>query len=403
MASIKSLLTATEVKRLSKAGRYSVGHGVYLQIKPTGARTWLFRYQLAGRRREIGIGSCRYVSLKEARAKGKQYRLLLGEGLDPKVQRDKSVQSNKLKQSWTFDMCADAYIKHNSAAWKNKKHIQQWTNTLNTYASPVFGALPVEEIENKHVLRVLEPIWYSKTETATRVRARIEKILSWAIVQGFRDEPNPARWRGNISEILPKAKKIAEQKHHAALPYKELPLFMSELSKFDTITAQALRFTIATACRTNEVVGASWDEIDIKRKVWTIPKERMKSKRALRVPLNATAISVINSLPKLDGWLFPSVQAGKHISNMAMLKMLKGKLNRRDLTVHGFRSSFRDWCAETTSHPREIAEAALAHVVKDKTEAAYQRGDLLEKRRLLMSDWSEYLRSTNNSVRALHG
>ena len=404
MVGLKPLPTAMEVKRLSKAGRHSVGHGVYLQIKPSGAKTWIFRYQLAGRRREIGIGSCSQVSLADARAKGKEYRLLLSDGLDPKVQRDKVVQSNMLKQSWTFDMCAEEYIKHNSVAWKNKKHGQQWTNTLNTYASPVFGSLPVEEICNKQVLRVLEPIWYSKTETATRVRARIEKVLSWAIVQGFRDEPNPARWQGNLSEILPQARKISKQKHHAALSYKEAPIFMKELSGLETVTAQALKFTIATACRTNEVIEASWDEIDTKERVWTIPKGRMKSNRALRVPLNDLAMEVIGSLPKLDGWLFPSVQAGKHISNLAMLKLLQGGLNRPDLTVHGFRSTFRDWCAETTNHPREIAEAALAHVVKDKTEAAYQRGDLLVKRRSMMKDWSDYLsEAAENVVGFKHG
>ena len=403
MVGLKFLPTAMEVKRLSKAGRHSVGHGVYLQIKPSDARTWIFRYQLASRRREIGIGSCNQVSLADARAKGKECRLLLAEGLDPKVQRDKAVQSNILKQSWTFDMCAQEYIKHNSIAWKNKKHGQQWTNTLKTYASPVFGSLPVEEIQNRQILRVLEPIWFTKTETATRVRARIEKVLSWAIVQGFRDEPNPARWQGNLSEILPQARKVSQQKHHAALPYKEAPLFMRTLSGFDTVTAQALKFTIATACRTNEVIEASWDEIDMKAKVWIIPKERMKSNRALRVPLNDLAMEVIDSLPKLNGWLFPSVQAGKHISNLAMLKMLKGRLNRPDLTVHGFRSTFRDWCAETTNHPREIAEAALAHTLKDKTEAAYQRGDLLQKRRLLMADWSDYLIATLDNVEVLHG
>lgn len=404
MVGLNSLPTAMEVKRLTKAGRYSVGHGAYLQVKPSGAKTWLFRYQINGRRREIGIGSINQVSLADARAKGKEYRLLLSEGLDPKVQRDKIIQSNRLNQSWTFDMCAQAYIKHNSVAWKNKKHGQQWTNTLKTYASPVFGSLPVEEIDNRLVLRVLEPIWFTKTETATRVRARMEKVMSWAIVQGYRDEPNPARWQGNLSEILPQARKVSKQKHHAALPYKEAPLFIAGLSSYDTITALALKFTIATACRTNEIIEASWDEVDVKARVWTIPKERMKSSRSLRVPLNDTAMSVINSLPKLNGWLFPSVQAGKHISNLAMLKMLKGRLGRPDLTIHGFRSTFRDWCAETTNHPREIAEAALAHTLKDKTEAAYQRGDLLAKRRSLMIDWSDYLvKESENVVGFKHG
>ena len=263
---------------------------------------------------------------------------------------------------------------------------------------PYFGDLPVEEITTPHIMRAIEPIWLTKTETASRVRGRIERVLSWAIVNGYRPHPNPALWRGNLAELLPKPTKVKKPIHHPALPYQELSLFMQTLDKYESTNAKALRFTILTTCRTTEVLGASWNEIDFQTKVWTIPPERMKSQRAHRVPLSIQAINLLTTLPRASGWLFSSVQYGKHLSNMAMLNFLKRQLMRSDITVHGFRSTFRDWVAEQTIYQRELAESALAHVLSDKTEAAYQRGDMLEKRRELMQAWANYTEQEQNNI-----
>jgi integrase len=394
----RKLLTPLEIRKITEVGRHAVGKGLYLQVSKWNTRAWVYRYQIAGRRTEMGLGSCDTVTLAKARVLAKGYGELIKEGTDPKIKRDAAIAENITKQIWTFDKCAEAYIEAHSPSWKNAKHGQQWRNTLKQYASPVIGSLPVREINTASIMRVIDPIWLTKTETASRVRGRIERILSWSIVNGYREHPNPAIWRGNISELLPKPSEVSEEQHHAALPYKEAALFMQELSNRKTITAKALAFTILTASRTKEVIEASWDEIDLKEKVWTIPKGRMKSKRVHRVALTDDLIKLLESLPRLSGWLFPSPRAGKHISNMAMLKLLKEGMNRPDLTVHGFRSTFRDWAAEVSPYPRELAEAALAHVLGDKTEAAYQRGDLLEKRREMMLAYSAFVHSSSDRV-----
>lgn len=392
-------LTAITVRNLRKAGEYADGRGLYLKVTPAGTKSWVYRYQRNGKRVKMGLGAIGDLSLKEARAKITEYRRWLKEeGKDPKIKRDAERAENRVNQVWTFDKCADAYITAHTPSWKNKKHGQQWRNTLNLYASPVFGDLPVEEIDTALVMQVIEPIWFTKTETASRVRGRIERILSWAIVRGYRPHPNPALWRGNIDQLLPPRPKVQKTKHHSALPYAEIALFMAELGKHKGLAAQALRFTILTAARTNEVLGASWDEIDTKEKVWTIPGDRMKSGRPHRVPLSDQALAVLETLPRVDGWLFPSAHHGKHLSNMAMLNLLKRAMKRPDLTVHGFRSTFRDWVAEQTNTPRELAEAALAHVLTDKTEAAYQRGDMLEKRAQLMQAWADYANDVSENI-----
>ena len=383
-------ITPLEIRKITEVGRHAVGRGLYLQVSKWNTRAWVYRYQIAGRRREMGLGSCNAVTLAHARALAKRYGELVKEGVDPKIKRDAEIVENVTKQVWTFNRCAEAYIEAHSPSWKSAKHKEQWKNTLKQYASPVIGTLPVRDVNTAAIMRVIEPIWLTKTETASRVRGRIERILSWSIVNGYRDHPNPAIWRGNISELLPKPSEVSEEKHHPALPYKEAALFMQELSNRNTITAKALAFTILTASRTSEVIEASWDEIDFKEKVWTIPKGRTKSKRIHRVPLTDSLVVLLEGMPRLGGWVFPSPRAGKHISNMAMLKFLKTTMKRPDLTVHGFRSTFRDWAAEVSPYPRELAEAALAHVLADKTEAAYQRGDFLEKRRELMQDWHKF-------------
>lgn len=395
-------LTPLKVKSLNEKGRHADGGGLYLQISKWGTKSWVFRYQMNGRRREMGMGPISDVTLAEAREQAKAQRAIIREGYDPKLRRDSVRQDISDKQSWTFDRCAQAYITAHSPSWTNEKHVEQWRNTLKKFANPVFGDLPVSEVDRAMVMRVIEPLWLTKTETASRLRGRIEKVLSWAIVNDYRDAPNPAIWRGNLEELLPKRSKIADVKHHAALPYKEIALFMQGLRQHENLSSLALRFTILTACRTQEVLGADWSEIDIKDRVWTIPKNRMKTKREQRVPLSDEALEVLEILPRLDGWMFPSSHAGKHLSNVAMLAYLKGALGRSDLTVHGFRSTFRDWAAEVSPFPRELAEAALAHVLGDKTEAAYQRGDLLEKRRELMQEWASYVNANDDDVISLN-
>ena len=393
-------LTTRSIASKKSKGKYADGGGLYLQVSATGSKSWILRY--SGKRMlsksgkkyfkqtEMGLGSYPDIGLAEARSIATGHRKINSEGKDPKLTRDAERQKAQNNQAWTFDRCAEAYISTHAPSWRNRKHEQQWRNTLAQYASPVFGDLPVEEITTPLIMRVIEPIWLTKTETASRVRGRIERVLSWAIVNGYRPHPNPALWRGNLMALLPAPAKAAKPIHHPALPYQELGVFMQTLSEHSSLNAKAMTFTILTACRTNEVLAASWDEIDFNAKTWTIPGERMKSERPHRVPLSKQALALLEQLPRESGWLFPSVKYGKHLSNIAMLNLLNRQLKRPDLTVHGFRSTFRDWVAEQTNYQRELAESALAHVLGDKTEAAYQRGDMLEKRAELMQAWADF-------------
>jgi integrase len=290
----------------------------------------------------------------------------------------------------TFDQCASAYIAAHKAGWKNPKHRQQWRNTIATYASPIFGSLPVEAIDTALVTQALEPIWTSKPETASRLRGRVERILAWATVRGYRSGQNPAQLKHHLDQLLPPHKKVQRVEHHAALPYDQVPGFMRALEKQDGFAAMALRFAILTAARTNEVLGAKWNEIDFASKVWTVPPERMKGEREHRVPLPDGALSVLEAMRivRKSDYIFPGNRRSKPLSNMCMLMLLRRM--GVDVTAHGFRSSCRDWCGEETGYPREVAEAALAHVIGDKAEQAYRRQDSLEKRRGLMDDWDSY-------------
>lgn len=391
-------LTAAQVKHTIKPGNYLDGEGLRLQVTKSGSKTWILRFQLNNKTREMGLGSVKSVTLKAARDKAGDARKLLEAGIDPIAHRHALKQSVADNNEWTFDKCATAYIDSHSQGWSNEKHIAQWRNTIEQYCSPVFGNLPVSQVNTALVMQVIEPIWETRTETASRVRGRIENILAWAIARKYRDAPNPALWRGHIDTMLPKPTKVQTVRHHPAMPYTDVPAFMSVLQPKDSTTAKAMQFTILTAVRTVEVIGAHWNEIDLSAEVWTIPAERMKSKLEHRVPLSRQALALLNSLSTTQGWLFPSFQYGKHIGNNAMLKFLKKDMQHPTLTVHGFRSSFRDWCAEQTNYPREIAEAALAHTLKDKTEAAYQRADLLEKRRKLMQSWGDYCSHSQTNV-----
>ena len=294
----------------------------------------------------------------------------------------------------TFDACAAAYIEAHKTSWRNEKHRDQWRNTLNSYASPVFGSLPVQAIDVALVMKVLEPIWKTKSETASRLRGRIEAVLDWATVRSYREGENPARWRGHLDKLLPARSKIQKVEHHPALPHDEIGDFMAMLRGQDGTAARALEFLILTAARTGEIIGARWDEIDLEDKIWVVPGARMKAGREHRVPLSGAALAILEQMREIreGDFVVPGGKKGKPLSNMAMLAVLK-RMGRDDLTTHGFRSTFRDWAAERTNFPREVVEMALAHTIESKVEAAYRRGDLFQKRRQLMEAWVRFCAS----------
>ncbi len=393
MARQSNKLTARKVSSLRTPGRYGDGAGLWLQIGPEGGKSWLFRYTLNGRARMMGLGPVDLVSLTEARQQALTHRKLLLAGIDPLAHRDAERRKSRLADASaiTFEEAAARYIDARKVAWKNAKHATQWQNTLAAYAYPVFGELPVEALDTGLVLNALEPIWTEKPETASRVRGRIEAVVDWATARGYRQGDNPARWKGHLDKLLPARTQVRAVKHHLALPYVEIPEFFAKLRLREELSAKALAFTILTASRTSEALGARWQEFDLAKKVWTIPAERMKSGKEHRVPLSAAVLKVLKGLPDGAGetFIFPGGKRDSSLSNMAMLACLK-RMDRNDITVHGFRSSFRDWTAEQTNVAREVAEQALAHTISDQVEAAYRRGDLFEKRRRLMGAWGTY-------------
>jgi integrase len=387
-------LTALAVRRESRPGYYGDGGGLWLQISAKyGTKSWVFRFKspVTGKAREMGMGSIDTYSLAEARVRAKEMRQIIDAGRDPIAEREADRQRTKLAAAMalTFDQCATAYIEAHRPGWKNPKHAAQWESTLATYAGPVVGDLPVAKVDMPLVLKILEPIWTTKNETASRLRGRIESVLDWATVRGYRTGDNPARWKGHLDKLLPAPGKVQKVEHHAALPYEEIGTFMVELRKQEGMGARALEFAILTACRSGEVRGATWDEIDMVNRLWIIPAERMKMKKEHRVPLSDAAVSLLESLPRLKGSeaVFFAPRGGK-LSDMTLTAVLR-RMKRGEPTVHGFRSTFRDWAGETTAYPREVIEHALAHQLKDKAEAAYQRGDLLVKRARLMQSWAE--------------
>jgi integrase len=395
MARSVNRLTAVAVQAKSEPRYYPDGGGLYLRVQAGGAKSWVYRFMLNTRAREMGLGTLREVSLVQARKKAEEARQQVRSGVDPIAAREALQRAQQVAEARgiTFDECAKAYIDAHRAAWKNVKHQAQWSATLTTYASPVFGRLPVAAVDTALVMKVLEPLWGTKTETASRVRGRIENVLDWAKVRGYREGENPARWRGHLDHLLPKRAKVQKVRHHPAMPYAEVRSFLKALRAREGVTPKALEFIILTAVRVSEAVNAKWDEIDEKAKVWTIPGDRMKSGRDHRVPLSEAALRVLKAMKpgRQNDWIFPGWVTGMPLTIAAPLMLLQKDMGYSDLTVHGFRSAFRDWAAEQTNFPRELAEAALAHVLKDKTEAAYQRGDLLERRREMMNAWSQYL------------
>jgi integrase len=393
-------LSAVKVANLKQRGMYADGGGLYLQVSQNGTRSWIFRFKQSGRSRDMGLGSLTAVSLATAREIAADCRRKRSAGLDPIETRKADRREAQLTaaRSMTFDQCRDAFIEAHRAGWQNAKHRGQWTASLGSYVTPVFGPLPIQSVDVGLVMKALEPIWSTKPETAARVRGRIERILDWSKVRGFRQGENPARWRGHLDVLLPARSKVRQVEHHAALPYSEIGTFMAALRTREGVAARALEFAILTAARTGEVLGARWDEVGLEAKVWTVPASRMKGGREHRVPLSRAAVALLKNMQTVhpNDLVFPGDRRGKPLSNMSMLMTLR-RMGRNDLTAHGFRSTFRDWAAECTNFSREVAEAALAHVIGDKVEAAYRRGDLFEKRRRLMDAWATYCQATCNN------
>jgi integrase len=401
-------LNAAKAKALLAKGepwRHADGAGLYLVVTGKGTGWWMFRYSAGGKQREMGLGPAdpegrEGHTLADARRRADAVRGDVLEKRDPLAERaaDAAKAAAQEAARRTFREVAEAFIDGKAAEWSNAKHRAQWTSSLATYAYPVLGAMPVVAIGLDDVRRALIPIWTSKAETAVRVRGRIEAVLDFATVHGWRTGPNPARWQGNLKLAgLPSRAKVAPVQHHPALPWQELPAFMVQLRAAPATSARALEFLILTATRTGEVLGAKWSEIDTDAAMWTVPRERMKAGKEHRVPLSDAALAVLQEMAVArdpddiagDGYLFPGQVRGAALSNMAMLALLK-RMKRGDITPHGFRSSFRDWAGETTGHPGDVVEMALAHVVANKVEAAHRRGDMFAKRRTLMQDWAEY-------------
>jgi len=401
MARMLNRLSSRTVTAAKKKGLHADGGGLYLQVGPEGNKAWIFRFTLHGKARAMGLGALHTISLANARLDAANCRLLLRDGVDPIAARDMERGRNRADaaKAMTFEACAGAYIEAHAPAWRNIKHIKQWQSTLSTYVFPVFGDLPVEAVDTALVMKTLEPIWATKTETAGRVRGRIEVVLDWAAARKLRDGENPARWKGHLDKLLPARSKVRKVKHHAALPYDQVGAFIADLRRQDGVAARGLEFQILTAARTGEILGMTWAEYDAAAAVWTVPADRTKTGKSHRVPLPPAAVGILDDMAKVrqSDFVFPGGRAARPLSSMAFLMTLR-RMGRDDLTAHGFRSTFRDWAAERTGYPNEVAEMALAHAVGDKVEAAYRRGDLFEKRVRIMADWASFCSTEQDGV-----
>jgi integrase len=380
--------SAAGVAKLTKTGRYAVGDGVYLQISKWNTRAWVFRYESLGRPHYMGLGPCHLISLAQARAKGRDAQRMLLDGIDPlEAKREKRNEAAlRLVRNQTFEQCALAYIAAHEAGW-SPASTMQWRQSLSAYTFPIIGKLPISAIDLPLVLRVLEPIWRDVPETASRVRSRLEAILGWATVRGLRQGDNPARWNNHLKHLLPSRRKFDPVERFKALPYKDIGALMGRLRTEDGIAARALEFLILTAARRGEALGARWPEI--LDNTWTIPAERTKARRVHRIPLSRRALELLLSLPREGEYVFMGARAGQPLGHVSLHRLLV-KLSCK-ATVHGFRSTFRDWAAEQTNYPNHVVEQALAHSIGNAVEAAYRRGDLFEKRRQLMESWAAFL------------
>jgi len=394
MAKQAAGLSARRVETEKRPGLYAAGDGLYLRVAASGSKSWIYRFQIAGKRRDMGLGPVRLFSLAQARERAREAGRLAYDKQDPIAHRtvERAAASLAAAKEMTFASCAAAYIEAHQAGWRNQKHGAQWTATLETYAYPIFGKQPVQSIDVGLVLKAIEPIWSTKPETASRVRGRIEAILDWATARGYREGPNPAQWRGHLDKLLPARGKVRKVEHHAALPFDEIGAFMVELRQQEGIAARALELCILTAARTGEVLGMKWSELKLgPERLWVVSGDRTKAGREHRVPLSDPAVKILEAMQAIrtGDFVFPGAKAGQPLSGMSMLMLLR-RMGRGDLTSHGFRSSFKDWASERTSYAGEITEMALAHAVSDKVEAAYRRGDLLLKRHQLMRDWAKF-------------
>ena len=387
-------LGALAVSRLREPGLHAVGgvSGLYLQVTSSGARSWILRATVGGKRRDMGLGGFPDVTLAFAREKAREARSKIEQGLDPILERERALSLLRAEQakSLSFEAACQALIDAKSDEWRNPKHRAQWAASLATYAYPTIGKLQVGDVGQAHILSILQPIWKEKTETATRLRGRIEQVLDWARVRGFREGENPARWRGHLDKLLPAPTKIAKVVHHKALPIDAMPGFMAQLRQRKGLSARALEFLVLTAARSGEVRGATWQEIDMEAAVWTVPAERMKAQKEHRVPLSPQALALLAGMPRVEGndLVFPAPRGGQ-LSDMTLTNLMRRM--ELDAVPHGMRSTFRDWAAERTHFPREVAEMALAHTIGNAVEAAYRRGDLFTKRAEMMKEWGDYV------------
>ncbi len=427
MPKLAKELGPLDLKRLAHPGgktnaMFAVGGvaGLYLQIAPTGARTWILRVRIGEKRRDIGLGGYPTVTLALAREKAREARQKVERGIDPVEERKaaRATLAAAQRRGMSFAKAVDLYLAAKLDAFRNAKHRQQWRNTLDAYAMGDLGPMMVHDIAVQDVLRVLQPIWQSKTETATRLRGRIEAVLSWATVSGHRSGDNPARWGGNLKELLPAPSKVANESNHPALQLDDAARWFANLRQRDGYPARALEFLALTAARSGEIRGATWDEIDLKSALWIVPAQRMKMQREHRVPLSKEAVALLEALPRMDGTdlLFPSAGGGQ-ISDMTLSMAMKrmhaadvegggtgfvDRVNKRPAVPHGLRSTFRDWVAEKTTYPGEMAEVALAHRISSAVEAAYRRGDMIEKRRRMMGDWVDFLLKTSPAAEVIY-
>lgn len=401
-------LTNTAVEAKKEPGYYGDGGGLWLQVSRLGGKSWVFRFKRQGRTREMGLGSFSSVPLKKARDKASECRRILDDGGDPiEVRREEQAKANlRAARTKTFKDCAEAYIEAHKTKWKNDKHAAQWTATLKTYAYPKFGDLSVADVDTDEVRKAVEPIWKTKPETASRLRGRIEAVLDWARVSGYREGENPARWKGHMAVLLGSRQKLTRG-HHAALPFVETGAFMVELRRREGVAARALEFAILTASRSGEVRGATWSEIDLDARLWVLPKGRMKKARAHTVPLSDAAVELLKKLPRVEGCdlVFVGQSKGGGLSENALTAVLD-RMGRDDLTQHGFRSTFKDWARSCTDFADEVSELALAHVNSDATRAAYARDQLIPQRAKLLAAWATYAATVQKpgaNVVAMHG
>jgi integrase len=392
MGRVLHRLSDVAVRAKKRPGYFADGGNLYLRVAPGGSKGWIFRFSLEGRTRDAGLGAYPTVSLVKAREEAEKWRRLLTAGVDPIQARKAERQTARLSEARTksFEECAKAYIASHQNGWRNVNTSKLWRSALAIHVYPVLGAEPVSTVDTALVLRVLQPMWVGKPSMASRVRGIIENVLAWAKVQGYRNGENPAQWRGHLDHLLPSRTKVRRVRHHSALPFAEIPAFMGELRARSDLAARVLEFLVLTAARSGEARGVRWDEISLDQRTWIIPGHRMKGGREHRVPLATRAVAILKEMAdvRLSDFVFPGLSANRPISNFGM-RLLVHEL-RPGVTIHGFRSSFRDWAAETTSFPNHVVEMALAHAITDGTEAAYRRGDLFEKRRKLMEAWANY-------------